>query len=380
MHIRASRNLGYIKSSEGGTPWLKMAVISFILLVAFILLYVYVFTGKSAESAEYTASTAIKGERAPRYGANPLLSAGDTTDTSSASAEKTGLALSAELSTSESASVSGDKPVPTKNSLASYEGAVFQAIDQGGKTQEHIKEDARAYIDKMVSRNKEASRGFIRGDQPIRITRSGIDISTVQKLQQQVAAKPAAVEEAPWGGEASNSKVVPVGKDGVAQANGGFAINRSEAGQDAFGIRLTLSSLLAKAPGYAGDTDGLFYVHTVRDKDLQGVWGVIHYSLVDRFAEGIAINEGGKTATYRIKIPIKADEMLPNRRSSFLGRFIDDKVRRSVVYDLEEGAVVVDRNTILPKKQIVVVRFTPEELVLIYQYFANLGNTEEAQS
>lgn len=408
MHIRASRNnLGYIRTSDDTTPWVRIGLISALLLISFLCLYLFVFNSKTPQPVAYSASSKIRAAKVERYGSNPLYaeSSNTSTGTTHASTTADGLALSEQLTTSTTAGKTSAASARTESSakpLADYEAPVFAAIQQGGKSQEHIKEDARAYVAHMTSQNKEASRGFIRGDQPIRITRSGIDISVVtpKAASDNVAgAKQAAVAgEKPWVGNDDESPTFTVTADGGAAANRGYARNTSSntatgnatvndanttadvSATDLDTDTLTLSSLLAKAPGYAGDTDGLFYVHTVRQKDSQGVWGVIHYSLVDRFAEGIAINEGGKTATYKINIPLKADEILPNRRSSFLGRFIDDKVRRSVVYDIEQGSLVEDRDRIQPKTQVVVVRFSPEELVLIYQYFANLGETQKQTS
>ena len=62
----------------------------------------------------------------------------------------------------------------------------------------------------------------------------------------------------------------------------------------------TLADLLQrekeKNPG------AIFYLHTVQDTDVQGIWGIVHFGLIDNFARGMAIRLGEDVA-YTVEIP-----------------------------------------------------------------------------
>ncbi|MCH9674120.1 MAG: hypothetical protein K0U93_21965 [Gammaproteobacteria bacterium] len=115
--------------------------------------------------------------------------------------------------------------------------------------------------------------------------------------------------------------------------------------------------------------DSVFYVHSVRNTDQQGVWGIIHDALVDNFARGMAIRNGRALDTFRVSIPRDADERLTDRSSSFLGKMIDRKARDSTVYNFSSGRMSNDPDLIHAGRQIVIVTFSPEELVEIYRHF-----------
>lgn len=121
--------------------------------------------------------------------------------------------------------------------------------------------------------------------------------------------------------------------------------------------------------GGEGDADSIYYVRTVRDTDTQGIWGIIQYGLIDNFARGIAIRRGESVDTYRVDIPRDADERVDTTTSSFLGRIIDEKTRSSYVYNLRLARMGRNPDMILPGQELLIIRFTPEELVEIYKHF-----------
>ncbi len=131
-----------------------------------------------------------------------------------------------------------------------------------------------------------------------------------------------------------------------------------------------VADLLAGIKGVTKDS--VFYVHSVRQGDTQGVWGIIHNGLIQNFARGMAIRRGEKLDTYKVHIPKDADEREADNSSSFLGRLIDDKARNSVVYNFRIGRMTRDPDYIAPGNEIVIINFSPEELVNIYKHFLTL--------
>ena len=113
----------------------------------------------------------------------------------------------------------------------------------------------------------------------------------------------------------------------------------------------------------------IFYVKNVSEKDLQGIWGIVHNSLVKNFASGIAIRRKEEIKKYQIDIPKDADERLADNSSSFLGRMISNKASKSYVYNYEKGKMGHNPDLIYPGQEIVIISFTPEELIEIYQHF-----------
>ena len=119
----------------------------------------------------------------------------------------------------------------------------------------------------------------------------------------------------------------------------------------------------------AGDEEALFYVRTVRADDSQGLWGIIHDGLLHNFARGLAIRRGEAIDSYQVEIPRHADERLADESSSFLGRIIHEKVQESYVYNFQQHRMGKNPNRIEPGQEIVVVRFSHDELVAIYKHF-----------
>ena len=122
-------------------------------------------------------------------------------------------------------------------------------------------------------------------------------------------------------------------------------------------------------------TSALYYVRTVQRQDVQGIWGILQSGLIDNFARGMAIARGDQVDTYQVHIPRLADEPLANNRgSSFLGRLIFKKMRRSTIYNIKLGRIAKRPENIRPGQQIVIVHFTPDELIAIYRHFAQTSN------
>ena len=130
----------------------------------------------------------------------------------------------------------------------------------------------------------------------------------------------------------------------------------------------TLSDLLRKQ--LAEDPDSIFYLHTVQPTDEQGIWGIVHFGIIDKFARGIALRRGDDVARYAVRIPRHADERLPDRSSSFLGRMIDRKTKDSFVYNFREHRMGRNPHRIFPGQELVIINFKQEELTSIYEHFA----------
>ena len=130
----------------------------------------------------------------------------------------------------------------------------------------------------------------------------------------------------------------------------------------------TLADLLQRKKEENPDT--IFYLHTVQDTDIQGIWGIVHFGLIDNFARGVAIRRGEDIETYRVKIPRDADERLEDQSSSFLGRLIDRKTKDSYVYNYRDNRMGRNPDRIFPGQEIVIINFEPDDLKSIYKHFA----------
>jgi len=115
--------------------------------------------------------------------------------------------------------------------------------------------------------------------------------------------------------------------------------------------------------------DAVFYVHTVKPENDQGIWGIVHTGILENFAEGVAVHRGQQTKTYQVAIPRHADERRPDSSSSFLGKLIHQKSTQSYVYNYQTGRIGRNPDIILPGQEIVIVSFTPAELIAIYRHF-----------
>ena len=131
----------------------------------------------------------------------------------------------------------------------------------------------------------------------------------------------------------------------------------------------TLADLLQRKK--AENPDTIFYLHTVQPTDDQGIWGIVHFGLIDNFAHGVAIRRGEEVETYTVEIPRDADERLADQSSSFLGLLIDRKTKDSYVYNYRDNRMGRNPDHIHPGQEIVIINFEPEELEAIYEHFAS---------
>lgn len=132
----------------------------------------------------------------------------------------------------------------------------------------------------------------------------------------------------------------------------------------------SIGDLLAGLKGV--DEDTIFYVHSVKNSDGQGVWGIIHDGLIRNFARGMAVRRGEQVDRFQIDIPQDADERKVDNSSSYLGKLIDDKARSSTVYNFKAGRMTQNPDLLLPGNEIVIINFAPDELVDIYRHFLSV--------
>ena len=117
--------------------------------------------------------------------------------------------------------------------------------------------------------------------------------------------------------------------------------------------------------------DDVFYVHAVTPGDYQGLWGIIQRAVTENFARGVRITLGGRTDTYRVAVPYDADELLGDRSSSRLGLMIHRKSQKTIIYNRRLGRLTQDPAvTLYPGNELVIVGFTPKELIGLYKHFA----------
>ena len=117
------------------------------------------------------------------------------------------------------------------------------------------------------------------------------------------------------------------------------------------------------------DKESIFYVRTVKPDDEQGIWGIVQGGLISNFARGVAIRRGEEINTYQVSIPPLADEVLDNASSSYLGRLIYHKTRNSYVYNFKENRMGENPDSLSPGQEIVIIKFSPDELIDIYKHF-----------
>ncbi len=132
---------------------------------------------------------------------------------------------------------------------------------------------------------------------------------------------------------------------------------------------LTLTTLFPHAKDKSGS---LFYLHRVTEQDKQGLWGIIQSGLIAKFRQGLPIKGIHQNKEIvKAVIPADADEKLPSGRSSFLGKILQNKVKTSYIYNFYTKKMGRDPNLIHPGQQLILIEFSPEELIEIYRYFSD---------
>jgi hypothetical protein len=71
-----------------------------------------------------------------------------------------------------------------------------------------------------------------------------------------------------------------------------------------------------------------------------------------------------------LKIPENADEPNESGYSSFLGKFLVRKTKESYVYNYKNGRMGKNPDYISPGQEVVISRFSKEELVEIYKHLS----------
>lgn len=128
--------------------------------------------------------------------------------------------------------------------------------------------------------------------------------------------------------------------------------------------RIKLRELLDETQS---DQKRIFYLHAVNVSDEQGIWGIIQKGLMGTFSKGIKLPTAN--GTLKALIPQDADEQLSSKESSFLGKLLNYKVLTTYVYNYEQGNIGKNPDYIKPGQQLIIVTFTEQELMSIYQHF-----------
>jgi hypothetical protein len=131
------------------------------------------------------------------------------------------------------------------------------------------------------------------------------------------------------------------------------------------GDKIRLKELLSNPDIAAGS---VFYIHAVTPNDMQGLWGILQRGLTSTFREGIKLS-GDNGQILIAEIPELADEVLENQRSSFLGEFLYSKVNDIYIYNYQQGMLGQDPDLIKPGQQLVIVSYSEDELIKIYEHF-----------
>jgi len=128
-------------------------------------------------------------------------------------------------------------------------------------------------------------------------------------------------------------------------------------------------------PENSPTTNSIFYIHRVTDLDVQGLWGIIQAGLINEFRQGLRLEGISRNKDLiQAVIPSDADEKLPSGLSSFLGKILADKVDSSYSYNLKTRDIDFDINLVHPGQQLIIIKFAPDELKQIYQFFSEKRN------
>lgn len=277
----------------------------------------------------------------------------------------------------------------------------------GDESDDALQAEAESFVRQLAAPSDEplqveSAEGFVGADRPL--ASAGGDSESADATPPDAAQAEDAVSPGP-GGEAE-ADVEVVAQSGVAEAGTADdpGVDNDEDGGEAAAPSATDAAKPGETPAAAaGETgsvdvhaarvdlplseeapvtiaellgaeevipsDAVFYVHTVRPEDDRGIWGIVHDGIVENFAEGVAVHRGETTETYRVDIPPGADQRRPDSSSSFLGRIIYEKSQKTYVYNYRTDRLGRNPDLIFPGQEIVIVSFTPEELVEIYKYF-----------
>ncbi|SEG23243.1 hypothetical protein [Marinobacterium lutimaris] len=181
-------------------------------------------------------------------------------------------------------------------------------------------------------------------------------VSGEQMLTLPGSAEQAAIEAGEESGGAS-TYAVDLGLAGTTADTSSSALSQLN--------RMRLKEILNSPESNPSD---VFYIHSVDSYDRQGLWGIMQEGLTKTFAQGIKLSSNSRTLS--TTIPGDADEKLADSSSSFLGHILDQKVKDSLIYNYDQGLLGQDPNLIQPGQQLLIIRFSEDELIRIYNYFA----------
>ena len=219
--------------------------------------------------------------------------------------------------------------------------------DQPPEVSEQTRSEAQAHIDSLTRQassdviEMDKARHFVTGEQLLSLPHREALKAEQETLEQD--------------GNASSFAV-----DMPARAAGSTSQPAPELALD----RLRLQELLQDPDRSANE---VFYIHAVQPADRHGLWGIMRQGLIETFARGIRVNDRSRVLS--VAIPEDADTLQEDRSSSWLGRLLHDKVEQTWVYNHQQGLLGQNPDVIHPGQQLVIVRFSEDELISIYNHF-----------
>lgn len=371
----------------GKVKWGVIAAIAAVIAVVLLATQGVFTTGRESSDTAGSSKTSAE-EEAGQDAATPTVD-GERVDSSERTAD----------------AGADDSPAPTDGADASDTSS---AAGAGGTPDEELQQEAEAFVEKLAEPSDEPvpledAEAFVGADRPLASVEPGSGAPGAGPSDAGDLAGAGAATSALAGDAAPDVGSAPetAGRDASSgtrtaeeaagdgsslQASTTAAESEASPGTDARGtgtedapqanVDLPLSEetpvTIAELLG-AEETipsNAVFYVHTVQSDDVQGIWGIVHDGIVGNFATGVAVHRGESTETYRVDIPRNADERKADASSSFLGRLIYDKTQRTYVYNYRTERLGKNPDLIIPGQEIVIVSFTPEELIEIYKHFA----------
>ncbi|HSH42803.1 MAG TPA: hypothetical protein VK973_11835 [Arenicellales bacterium] len=411
----------------GKVKWGLTAAVVVAILVALWFVQGPFRSGGETAAPDSTAADVADGADAGANDRSPASSA-DTSDDGNA----TGSAGTGEEADTGEATESGDEndagdvavntggdtdDGSTRGSAASFPEADGGAGGADSESEKALQEEAESYVRQLADPSDEPLRveraeGFVGGDRPLAMAADGEAETGVlpeaEPVEDAAQEEPAVADSGPGEAAQTASPEDDALEQPAAAAEGGGSAP-AQADEPETGATLEGATAVSEAGATgvedvaSGDTgvesarparadlplseeapvtiaelldaedavasDAVFYVHTVRPEDNQGIWGIVHDGIVKNFAAGVAVHRGEQTETYQVDIPRNADEPRSDSSSSFLGRLIYQKSRQTYVYNYRTDRLGRNPDLIYPGQEIVIVSFSPEELVEIYKHF-----------
>jgi hypothetical protein len=316
------------------------------------------------------------GNKPTEYAVSGSVNQGDGDSVSQGDGDSVNQGEGASVSQEEGDSVSqeegdNEQDRTTKNADETTGSNTGSATD-GDQSETALQKEAESYVQQLTESSDlplevHHAEGFVTPDQTLASStadtgemQAGEPIENAEVAMTEESAQPQAAEvrvaEATSRADASGSG----GTQGGLQTTVDLPLNEQ--------APITIADIVGSGPDVR--PDAVYYVHTVGDADVQGIWGIVQQGVVENFAQGVAVRRGGRLNTYRVAIPRNADELRQDQSSSFLGRLIYEKSRESYVYNFETGRIGRNPDFVTPGQEIVIVSFAPEELIEIYKHFA----------